>query len=169
MTDSRAPPHSETWFAWARYTLTASDEELLDKTGLDSVMFLRFLSLCWRITFIMAVLGCVLIMPINAHEQRKSKDNIPDISILTMVGIPQSSSKLWAHLVLTWVFTMVVCHGNHALMSYYMKMRYHFMLNKYRFVNSCSIVSSRNHLDETFTLTLGIVRTRYSASAANEG
>jgi hypothetical protein len=58
------PPIGEGIFSWLKPVWQCSDEYLLDKIGLDAVLFLRFWRLCRNI-FICLGIGSAVIIPFN--------------------------------------------------------------------------------------------------------
>lgn len=58
------PPIGNGIFSWLRPVWQLSDEDLLDKIGLDAVLFLRFWRMCRNI-FICLGIGSAVIIPFN--------------------------------------------------------------------------------------------------------
>jgi calcium permeable stress-gated cation channel len=64
--EKRAPPPiDDGLFSWLRPVWSCTDEYLLDKIGLDAVLFLRFWRMCRNIFICLGVLGVVVIIPFN--------------------------------------------------------------------------------------------------------
>ena len=64
--EKRAPPPiDDGLFSWLKPVWSCSDEYLLDKIGLDAVLFLRFWRMCRNIFICLGVLGSAVIIPFN--------------------------------------------------------------------------------------------------------
>jgi hypothetical protein len=64
--EKRAPPPiDDGLFSWLKPVWSCTDEYLLDKIGLDAVLFLRFWRMCRNIFICLGVLGAVVIIPFN--------------------------------------------------------------------------------------------------------
>jgi hypothetical protein len=59
------PPIGDGLLSWLKPVWHCSDEYLLDKIGLDAVLFLRFWRMCRNIFICLGVLGTAVIIPFN--------------------------------------------------------------------------------------------------------
>ncbi|KAI9095569.1 hypothetical protein DFS34DRAFT_626429 [Phlyctochytrium arcticum] len=112
------------WYptAWLRPTLFTDENMLMDKIGLDAVMFLRFLRFCFHFFAGICILGiplCIFhyfaprIDPISstgdqAPNQRGNSTRTlsPELSALTMSNVRAKSSWFWLHASLVYVFSI---------------------------------------------------------------
>lgn len=85
------------------------------------VLFLRFIKYSMIMFAAMAVLGCVIIIPINNAGDNKNiadTDN-PDFTSgldkLSVANVEQDSSKLWTHVVFLYLFTAMALYLLHRL------------------------------------------------------
>jgi calcium permeable stress-gated cation channel len=62
---SSPPPIGDGLFSWLRPVWSCSDEYLLDRIGLDAVLFLRFWKMCRNIFICVGFLACTVIIPFN--------------------------------------------------------------------------------------------------------
>ncbi|GJJ74782.1 calcium permeable stress-gated cation channel [Entomortierella parvispora] len=123
--DKRAPRLEEGYFSWMKPVWSCPDEELVDKIGLDAVVFIRFVRMCRQVFVIMAVIGCGALIPINIISTTRSQveDQPPPdkISLLTMAGVVDFD-WLWAHVAATWMFSLVLIfamlHGYRSFLKF---------------------------------------------------
>ncbi|KAG0367716.1 hypothetical protein BGZ54_003394 [Gamsiella multidivaricata] len=112
--DKRAPRLEEGYFSWMRPVWSCPDEVLVEKIGLDAVVFIRFVRMCRQIFLAMAVIGCGALIPINIIFTLRAQRNMPTdqastdkVSMLTMAGM-SDLRWLWAHVGGVWVFSMIM-------------------------------------------------------------
>jgi len=106
--DKPPPQISDGFFSWLPPLIHTKEPELLDKVGLDSTTFLRFLRMMrWMFTAI-TLLGCVMLIPTNvtynmANVAAKDRDAL---SILTIRDV--QGPVLFVHVAATYLFTIFV-------------------------------------------------------------
>jgi len=101
------------------------DGELVDKIGLDAVIFIRFVRMCRHVFIIMAVVGCGALIPVNIISTNRSQaqDQPPPdkISLLSMAGVVDFN-WLWAHVGATWLFSLILIfamfHGYRTFLKF---------------------------------------------------
>lgn len=90
----------------------AKETELVEYIGIDAVLYIRFMSMCRNIFLIFAVIGCLVMIPINVVYNLKSPfaDNISksDAFILLTPTLIYGNT-LYAHVVIAWVFDAIIC------------------------------------------------------------
>lgn len=108
---NKPPPRiSDSLLGWLPPLVFTKEPELLDKIGLDAVVFLRFLRLLrWLFTGV-AALTCGILIPINiAFNLKNVQSNQRDIlSILTIRDV--TGSFLYAHVVVTYLITLLIIY-----------------------------------------------------------
>ncbi|KAE9973342.1 hypothetical protein BLS_003633 [Venturia inaequalis] len=85
------------------------EQELVEKIGLDAVVFLRFLRMLRNIFLILAVIGCAVLIPINVtggHALYSQWNNIATLMKFTPQYI--FGQKFWAYVILAYVFQALV-------------------------------------------------------------
>lgn len=103
------PPLEKGLFAWARSVKQIEEQELVEKIGLDAVVFLRFLRMLRNIFLILAVIGCAVLIPINVtggHALYSQWNNIATLMKFTPQYI--FGQKFWAYVILAYVFQALV-------------------------------------------------------------
>jgi hypothetical protein len=125
----RAPKLDQGYFSWVGPVWSCPDNELFEKIGLDAVVFIRFLRMCRNVFFVMAIVGCGALIPINVIATKEAKkaaaekpqpdgQPAPDaapkdtVSMLTMQDV-EDPKWLWAHVGGAWFFSLVMYFAMH--------------------------------------------------------
>lgn len=96
-------------FGWISPLLHTKEAELVDKIGLDAATFLRFLRMMRTIYSLVAILTCVILIPINLSYNLSKVPSASRGDILTMLTIRNVGGNiLWAHVGMVYVITGVV-------------------------------------------------------------
>jgi len=104
--DKKPPEISNGMFAWIPPLIHSKEDYLLDKIGLDAVIFLRFLRLLRWLFAGVAFIGCAVLIPITVtynlhHVKPKNRD------VLTMLTIRDvRGNLLFVHFVAVYAFSM---------------------------------------------------------------
>ena len=112
-------------FAWAVEAYQTSDEDLLKSVGLDTFMFLRFLRIGARMTFIGTLLSMILI-PVYATGEGRGVET-ESFNMLTLARVGPGSDRLWATLLCEWLFVAFILRSLWCEWELYAKHRYHFL------------------------------------------
>ncbi|KAF9430819.1 hypothetical protein BGZ94_003608 [Podila epigama] len=123
--EKRAPKLDEGYFSWMSPVWSCPDDVLVDKIGLDAVVFIRFIRMCRQVFMAMAVIGCGALLPINAiatlramPEGETPKDKI---GMLSIKGI-EDLRWLWGHVGAIWMFSGILMfamyHGYITFLKY---------------------------------------------------
>jgi hypothetical protein len=88
--------------------INVKEPELVDKIGLDAATFLRFLRMMRTAFSLVALLTCLILIPINVSYNLK---NVPagsrdQLSMLTIRDV--QGNYLWAHVGMVYIITAVV-------------------------------------------------------------
>ncbi|KAF9348695.1 hypothetical protein BGX26_012919 [Mortierella sp. AD094] len=109
--DKRAPKLDEGYFSWMGPVWSCPDEVLVEKIGLDAVVFIRFVRMCRNAFLIMAIVGCCVLIPINiiaTKQAQKPGDQPTDrVSMLSIAGFTDPN-WLWAHVGGSWFFSLIM-------------------------------------------------------------
>nr|CAG8501197.1 8973_t:CDS:2 [Entrophospora candida] len=123
----RTPAASSGFLRWMVSTNSLTDDQIIRRIGLDSYMFIRFQRLFMIVFAIFSVLGIAVILPINYfnyHEQGS-----PDVLEKFTIGNigNENSNKLWAHALMSYVFTGIVVYMSHRELNHYIRLRHEFL------------------------------------------
>lgn len=106
---NKPPPRiSDSIFGWISPLLHTKEPELLDKIGLDAVVFLRFLRLMRQIFTIISLLTCCILIPINVtynlrHVNSQSRDILSMLTIRDVQG-----NLLFIHVAVSYILTLMI-------------------------------------------------------------
>ncbi|PCH35801.1 DUF221-domain-containing protein [Wolfiporia cocos MD-104 SS10] len=106
--DKKPPRISDSLLGWLPPLIHTKEPELVDKIGLDAAIFLRFLRMFRMLFTCIALLCCVVLMPVdityNLEKVPSTSRNI--LSILTIQNI--SDARLFVHVAVTYVICALV-------------------------------------------------------------
>eukprot|EP00042_Codosiga_hollandica_P056903 m.832104 g.832104 ORF g.832104 m.832104 type:complete len:786 (+) comp59457_c0_seq5:31-2388(+) len=127
---------NKSFFEFVKGIYTISERDCLDATGLDAILFIRFLKFGIQVFVYATFAGWLILIPIHATDDfLEASYNSSDsaqiepsgIDKLSMSNISTSSSRLWAHTVCTYAFTAVVMYLLVGVLSDYQRYRaWHF-------------------------------------------
>lgn len=101
------PPISDTFFGWLPPLIHTKEVDLIDKIGLDAVVFLRFLHLMRWVFTGTAFLACGVLIPINwLYNQEVQPAHRDVLSSLTIRDV--KGPRLYAHVTVTYLITFLV-------------------------------------------------------------
>ncbi|KIP11341.1 hypothetical protein PHLGIDRAFT_99971 [Phlebiopsis gigantea 11061_1 CR5-6] len=106
--DKKPPPISDSVLGWVSPLLHTKEPVLIEKIGLDATIFLRFLRMMRLLFSAIALLTCVVLIPINVTFNLKNvKPSDRDaLSMLTLRDI--DTHILFAHVGATYVITFLL-------------------------------------------------------------
>lgn len=93
-------------FAWIMPAFMTSDDDVFYYAGIDALMYLRFMKLCLKISLVILPYGLAVLLPLNYYGGNK----LSELEELAMSNLKQGSSKMWAHLLGIWVYTLVMLY-----------------------------------------------------------
>lgn len=134
--DGTLTPIDSRPFRWISGVLSASWSTVRNSGGLDSYMFLRYVRLCFRITFTSAIWGMLILWPIYATADGGAEGWY----FLSMANISQGSSKLWAPVIFMWMQTFYVLFLMNEEYIHYLECRVDFL------ARGAGIVSCQQHM-----------------------
>ncbi|KAJ4727522.1 calcium permeable stress-gated cation channel 1 [Melia azedarach] len=94
---------------WMPEALKMPEAELVDHAGLDSAVYLRIYLLGLKIFVPLAVLAFAVLVPVNwtGNTLEKTEDlTFSDIDKLSISNVHSGSKRLYAHIVMSYVFTL---------------------------------------------------------------
>lgn len=95
-------------FGWISVAWHVSDDEIMERCGLDTLTFLRFLRLGRKIALLAVALSAVL-FPLYATAETRQPPNPPFIDPLmriSMSNVPERDGRLWASTAVTYIITL---------------------------------------------------------------
>ncbi|MCJ1385080.1 hypothetical protein MMC17_008198 [Xylographa soralifera] len=104
------PPIGNGLFAWFSPLITTHEDQLVEKVGMDAVIFLRFTKMCRNIFLVLSIVGCGILIPVHIFESSGYPTGSPtQRAFATMT--PQyvlEGTPMWSHVVCTWVFDITI-------------------------------------------------------------
>lgn len=102
------------------------DRDLVDKIGLDAVVFIRFIRMCRQVFMAMAIIGCGVLIPINVIATYRAQPNgeTPQdkIAMLSINGITDLN-WIWGHVGAMWAFTAILMYAMYHGYATFLKYR----------------------------------------------
>lgn len=111
-------------FAWIRFLIAVLDSHILHYSGLDAMLFHRFLWDMLRLFIFLAVLILPILIPLNLVHGRSSSDNVHGLDRLSWANIGATHDNYyWAHWVLLMCTVLSTCAMVYREMIFYIKVR----------------------------------------------
>ncbi|USP82617.1 hypothetical protein yc1106_09891 [Curvularia clavata] len=96
--------------SWISAVRNVKEQELVDKIGLDAVVFLRFMRMIRNIFFVLTIIGCLILIPVNVvggspfYKQWSSIGTLMKITPQYIFG-----RKFWAYVAFAYMIQATVC------------------------------------------------------------
>lgn len=116
-----APPKvGKGFFSWIKPVMKCKEDDLVDKIGMDAIVFLRFMRFCRTSFLILTVLGCCIVIPVNVTCNRKAFNNItqnpdpksPPASKQEWYALTSSQlvfgNCVYGHITLAYAFSLII-------------------------------------------------------------
>lgn len=104
------PPIGKGYFAWITPVLKTKEQDLVDRVGLDAVVFLRFAKMCRNIFLVLSVLGCTILIPINLTNRSTNWTGQFVDGFARMTPLHTTTNAMWSQVVCAYVFDIVVAY-----------------------------------------------------------
>ncbi|KAG1368156.1 Calcium permeable stress-gated cation channel 1 [Cocos nucifera] len=122
------------FLGWMPAALKMPEPELIDHAGLDSAVYLRIYLMGLKLFVPMAILAFAVLVPVNWTNAtlENLKVEYSDIDKLSISNIAKRSPRLWAHLVMAYVFSFWTCYVLLKEYEIIASMRLHFLASEKR-------------------------------------
>jgi hypothetical protein len=102
-------PLAKTSFAWTQAVRKIDEHDLVERIGLDAVVFLRFLRMLRNVFLIFTIIGCGVLIPLNLVGGHSLYSQWSSVATL-MKFTPQYifGRKFWGYVILAYVFQFVL-------------------------------------------------------------
>ncbi|CAI2170436.1 19995_t:CDS:2 [Funneliformis geosporum] len=125
--EKKQPPKIENHglFSWVRPVMSSTDDELIEKIGLDAVMFLRFIKMCrnmfcWLFIIGLAVIATNIFGTIQDRKGFPATDN--PLKYLS-ISYLRKKHWFWAHVAFTWIFSLLIFRFLYVQYKEYTKLK----------------------------------------------
>ncbi|KAB8337311.1 hypothetical protein FH972_021612 [Carpinus fangiana] len=117
------PPDSNP-LKWFKKVVSYDDQELIQKCGLDSWLFTRYLWMCLRIFVPASLLILPVLLPLNAVGGSGQENNISGLDQLSWQNVkPENYNRYWGHLVMAIVLIIYCCYVFYDELLNFIKIR----------------------------------------------
>ena len=99
----RPPPKRRISFGWFKYMFSLSDDEFIERAGLDAYMFIHFVVMNLKLFSAIGVLGCAILVPIHAVVGDLDQSGLDRLSMSTIAD--SQRRLLWVHWVTVYAFS----------------------------------------------------------------
>ena len=97
---------AESFFSWLLPAFVVKDQEVFQYAGIDAVVHMRFLKLCFKISLVLLPYGIAVLIPVNYF----GGGDLNGLDKIALSNIALKSPKVWAHVVAAWVYTLIICY-----------------------------------------------------------
>ena len=115
---------SQSLFSWIVPSLKATDQDIYAFSGLDALVFLRFMRLVLKFALITLPFGMIVLLPLNVYGGNHLTDGLDKLS---MSNVLSGSSKLWFHWLAVWVYSLVVLFLTYLEWKVYIGFRQNYL------------------------------------------
>ncbi|KAJ3020830.1 hypothetical protein HKX48_000130 [Thoreauomyces humboldtii] len=117
-----SPPLPRDLFGWVKPVWQLPEDYIAENVGLDAVMFLRFLRMCFVIICVLMCFLLPILLPVNYYGGRTNatdaanslnstnavfKFGTANLEFYSFGNIPEASSFLWAHIICAYAVSFV--------------------------------------------------------------
>lgn len=113
-------------FQWIINIIKVSDEETLQRIGMDAYIFLRFMRLCSKFCIISGLLGGLILCPVY-YTSYGEQIGIAGINLYTMGNIQPGGKRLWASCAFCWIFNLFFLYLMHNEYRCFVTLRQRFL------------------------------------------
>lgn len=114
-----APPTGNVFFGWFLSAWRITEEEMIEKRGLDLVMYLKLLKTLFVVTIGYFLVGLVILAPIHAT----AGGDRSGLGILGMGNIPQGSARFAADVIGVYINSLIASVAFYWLYKEYCRLR----------------------------------------------
>lgn len=144
------------YFSWVKVCFFLSDEEIINRVGYDSLVFLRFHRLALRCIVKMSVFSFVVLLPLNftggGHAKAQGlKENMvslffTDFLRFTMANVQPGSPRLWVHCFAAYLLTGIVVRELLREYEAFNSIRHRYLLSREPHLRTVLVTNIPRHL-----------------------
>jgi len=143
-------------FSWIKICFYVSDEEIINRVGFDSMIFIRFHRLALRCIVRMSVFSFALLLPLNFTGGGRANASdlkgyvgsllFTDFLRFTMANVTGGSPRLWFHCIAAYVLTGIVTRELMKEYNAYHNIRHRYLLSREPHLRTVLVTNIPKHL-----------------------
>lgn len=143
-------------FSWVKVCFYISDEEIINRVGFDSLIFLRFHRLALRCIVKMSVFSFFVLLPINftggGHLNGADLKGyvgsllFTDFLRFTMANVTGGSPRLWVHCLAAYLLSAIVMRELVVEYNAFHSIRHRYLLSKEPHLRTVLVTNIPRHL-----------------------
>lgn len=151
------------FMSWAKICLFLSDEEIINRIGYDSLIFLRFHRLALRCIVKMSVFSFVVLLPLNftggGHANASDLKGyvgsllFTDFLRFTMANVSGGSPRLWVHCFAAYLLTGIVIRELLIEYEAFNGIRHRYLLSREPHLRTVLVTNIPRHLRSPHKIT----------------
>lgn len=145
------------YLSWVKVCFYLSDEEIINRIGFDSLIFLRFHRLALRCIVKMSVFSFIVLLPLNyssggGHANGNDLKEyfgslfFTDFLRFTMANVQSSSPRLWVHCFAAYLLTAIVIRELLREYEAYTSIRHRYLLSREPHLRTVLVTNIPRHL-----------------------
>lgn len=152
------------FFSWLKIIIFISDEEIINRVGYDSLIFLRFHRLALRCIVKMSIFSFIIILPLNFTGGESNyvgndlKGYVGDLLFtdfmrFTMANVSGGSPRLWVHCFAAYLLTGIVVRELLKEYNVFHNIRHRYLLSKESHLRTVLVTNIPRHLRSAKKIT----------------
>ena len=151
------------YISWVKVCFYMSDEEILNRIGYDSLIFLRFHRLALRCIVKMSVFSTVVLLPLNftgggharAQDLKEYVGSLffTDFLRFTMANVQAGSPRLWVHCFAAYLLTAIVVRELLKEYETFNAIRHRYLLSREPHLRTVLVTNIPRHLRSASKIT----------------
>ena len=151
------------YFSWVKVCFFLSDEEIINRIGYDSLIFLRFHRLALRCIVKMSVFSFIVLLPLNftggghanAQDLKEYVGSLffTDFLRFTMANVVSGSPRLWVHCFAAYLLTGIVCRELLIEYETFNSIRHRYLLSREPHLRTVLVTNIPRHLRSARKIT----------------
>lgn len=151
------------YFSWVKVCFYLSDEEIINRIGYDSLIFIRFHRLALRCIVKMSVFSFIVLLPLNftgagnakAQDLKEYVDSLlfTDFLRFTMANVNAGSPRLWVHCFAAYLLTAIVVRELLVEYENFNSIRHRYLLSREPHLRTVLVSNIPRHLRSASKIT----------------
>jgi hypothetical protein len=147
------------YFSWVKVCLYLSDEEIINRIGYDSLIFIRFHRLALRCIVKMSIFSFVVLLPLNFTGNISRSQDIREMMFFTnfmlfsMANIENASPRFWVHCFAAYLLTGIVVRELLIEYETFNSIRHRYLLSREPHLRTVLVTNIPRHLRSARKIT----------------